>query len=282
MQREAKTYDVRSGRNRYHLIPYIGNKSGFAHIFDELIPDDTGSGSIIDVFGGSGAFAIYCSFRFGSHQVTYNDNNPVMVNFMECVRDNPGGLMERYEEHRARSGDEYFLEVRKLDISEGLDGAGRFLYLAKNAFSGKIRFNGSGRFNAPMRKSTSCPKLDEERLLDISQSIRHMKITNRPFESWSRTRNAFMYLDPPYMNNTNAHYNMVPSTESFAKFVGDITPHNRVMISEQNEPADIGIPECYAVYRVRLRRSLQYVTQNDSREIVAINYEPGKRRTTPG
>ena len=282
MQYEAKTYDVRSGRNRYHLIPYIGNKSGFAHIFDELVPDDAGSGNVIDVFGGSGAFAIYCSFRFGSRQVTYNDNNPVMVNFMECVRDDPGGLMERYEEHRARSGGEYFLEVRKLDISGGLDGAGRFLYLAKNAFSGKIRFNGSGRFNAPMRKSTRCPKLDEERLLDISQSIRHMKITNRPFESWSRTRNAFMYLDPPYMNNTNAHYNMVPSTESFARFVGDITPHNRVMISEQNEPADIGIPECYAVYRVRLRRSLQYVTQNDSREIVAINYEPGKRRAAPG
>lgn len=282
MQHEAKTYDVRSGRNRYHLIPYIGNKSGFAHIFDELVPDDAGSGSIVDVFGGSGAFAIYCSFRFGSRQVTYNDNNPVMVNFMKCVRDDPGGLMERYEEHRARSGGEYFLEVRKLDISGGPDGAGRFLYLAKNAFSGKIRFNGSGMFNAPMRKGTSCPKLDEGRLLDISQSIRHMKITNRPFESWSRTRNAFMYLDPPYMNNTNAHYNMVPSTESFAKFVGDITPHNRVMISEQNEPADIGIPECYAVYRVRLRRSLQYVTQNDSREIVAINYEPGKRRAAPG
>ena len=282
MQREAKTYDVRSGRNRYHLIPYIGNKSGFAHIFDELVPDDAGSGRIIDVFGGSGAFAIYCSFRFGSRHITYNDNNPVMVNFMECVRDDPAGLMERYEEHRARSDGEYFLEARKSDISGGLEGAGRFLYLAKNAFSGKIRFNGSGRFNAPMRKGASCPKLNEERLLDISHSIRHMKITNRPFESWSRTRGAFMYLDPPYMNNTNAHYNMVPSTESFAEFVHAITPHNRVMISEQNEPADIGIPNCYAVYRVRLRRSLQYVTQNDSREIVAINYEPGRRRAAAG
>ena len=279
MQRIDNAYDVRSGRNRCHLIPYIGNKSGFAHIFDELVPDNAGSGDIIDVFGGSGAFAIYCSFRFGSGRIKYNDNNPVVANFMECVRDDPGGLVERYGEHRANSSGEYFLEVRKMDIEHGIDGAGRFLYLAKNAFSGKIRFNGSGKFNAPKRKGARCPKLDEGRLRAISGAIRDMEITCKPFQEWGDTRDAFMYLDPPYMNNTNAHYNMVPSTESFAEFVGAITPHNRVMISEQNEPADIGIPDCYAVYGIRLRRSLQYVTQNDSREIIAINYNPGERHT---
>ena len=77
------------------------------------------------------------------------------------------------------------------------------------------------------------------------------------------------------LNNHNNHYNMVPPAEGFAKFVHAITPHNRVMISEQNEPADIGLPPCYAVYGVRLRRSLQYATRNGSREIIAVNYDPG-------
>ena len=271
----ANIYDVRNGPNRFHLIPYVGNKSGFAHIFDELVPDDAGTGEIIDVFGGSGAFAIYCSFRFGSRRITYNDNNPVLANFLECVRDDPGGLVERYGYHRARSDGGYYLETRKADIANGVEGAGRFLYLAKNAFSGKIRFNGMGRFNSPMRKGAKCPALDGERLLDIGRAIRHMKVTCRPFESWSGTRGAFMYLDPPYMNNHNNHYNMVPSTEGFARFVHTITPHNRVMISEQNEPADIGLPSCYAAYGVRLRRSLQYATRNGSREIIAVNYDPG-------
>ena len=272
---QAKTYDVRNGRNRYHLIPYVGNKSGFAHIFDDLVPDDAGSGEIVDVFGGSGAFAIYCCFRFGSNRITYNDNNPVVSNFMAQVRDDPEGLVELYGIHRARSDAEYFLSVRTQDIQTGLEGAARFLYLAKNAFSGKIRFNGAGKFNSPMRKGAGCPQLDAGRLLDISRAVRRMDVTNRPFEDWRRTRGAFLYLDPPYMNNSNGHYNMVPSTESFAGFVAEVTQHNRIMISEQNDPADIGLPGRYTVYGVRLRRSLQYATQRDSREIVALNYDPG-------
>lgn len=273
MMQTTKTYDVRNGRNKYHLIPYVGNKSGFAHIFDELIPDDAGSSEIVDVFGGSGAFAIYCSFRFGASRVTYNDNNPVVANLMACVQDDPEGLVGLYETHRSRHSGEYYLEARRGDIASGMDGAGRFLYLAKNAFSGKIRFNGEGRFNAPMRKGSKCPRLDAERLLGIGRAIRQMKITNRPFGDWRDARGAFLYLDPPYMNNTNGHYNMVPSTRDFAGFVCAVTPHNRVMISEQSDPAELGLPDCYAVHRVRLRRSLQYVTQNDSREVVAINYD---------
>lgn len=274
MSLQTKTYNVRSGRNRYHLIPYIGNKSGFTHIFDDLVPDSVGSGEIIDVFGGSGAFAIYCSFRFGSRHVIYNDNNPVVVNFIECVRDDPHGIIERYARHRDLSDGDYFLKVRGMDISNGIEAAGRFLYLAKNAFSGKIRFNGSGCFNAPMRKGAKCPLLNTERLLGISNAIQHMRVTNQSYQYWSGVSESFLYLDPPYMNNTNAHYNMVPSTAEFAEFVYNITPRNRVMISEQNQPADIGIPDCYVVYDVWLRRALQYVTQRDSHEIIAINYDP--------
>ncbi|MDE0396222.1 MAG: DNA adenine methylase [Candidatus Poribacteria bacterium] len=273
----VQQYEVRNGRNQYHLIPYIGNKSGFSHIFDDLIPDDAGEGKVVDVFGGSGAFAIYCCFRFGSENVVYNDNNPVLTNFVTSVRDNVKGLIREYNRHRAQSSTDYFLKIRTEPLTGGLKGAGRFLYLAKNAFSGKIRFNKKNRFNAPMRKSSQCPALSEERLSDISQRIRHMKITNDEFEKFRDIQHAFLYLDPPYMNNTNGHYNQVPTTESFAEFVRAISPHNRIMISEQNEPAKIGIPKTYKVYHIMLRRSLQYVTQKDSTEIIAINYSTRRR-----
>jgi len=269
----ASQYEVRNGRNQYHLIPYIGNKSGFSHIFDDLVPDDAGRGQVVDVFGGSGAFAIYCCFRFGSENVVYNDNNPVLANFVTSVRDDARGLVREYNRHRARSSPDYFLKVRTEPLTGGLRGAGRFLYLAKNAFSGKIRFNKRNVFNAPMRKGSQCPALSEGRLYDISRHIRHMKITNETFEKFRDVRRAFLYLDPPYMNNPNAHYNQVPTTDSFAQFVHETSTHNRIMISEQNEPANIGIPETYRVYRIMLRRSLQYVTQKDSTEIIAINYD---------
>ncbi len=271
-------YEIHNGRNRYHLIPYIGNKSGFSGIFDDLIPDDVVSGGrqIVDVFGGSGAFAIYCCFRFGSDNVTYNDSNPVLSNFMTAVRDNVTGLFSEFERHRMRSSPDYFTRMRTEPLTGGVKAAGRFLYLAKNAFSGKIRFNSKNKFNAPMRKGAKCPSLSKERLCAISDSICNMDIQNKDFEEFSNIRRAFLYLDPPYMNNTNGHYNGVPATESFARFVRATTKHNRIMISEQNEPDVIGIPSSYRIYRILLRRSLQYVTQKDSREIMAINYDVHK------
>lgn len=273
-------YQVRNGRNEYHLIPYIGNKSGFAHIFNKLVPISAGTGQIIDAFGGSGAFAIFCSFKFGSHNVIYNDNNPILTNFMRCVRDNPKGLMREYNIHRRRSTSEYFIETRNKPLNKGLAGAGRFLYLSKNAFSGKIRFNRSNRFNTPMRKSTRCPAMEEDRINTISSKIQHMEITNHSFEYFENTKDAFLYLDPPYMNNTNNHYNGVPDTEVFARFVNKAAQHNQIMISEQNEPVAIGITGFDHIYNIRLRRSLQYFTQNDSKEIIAINYTPDKITTT--
>lgn len=272
-------YTVGSGRNQYHLIPYIGNKSGFVDIFRRLMPPGVGNKRIVDVFGGSGAFAIYCCFEFGSDRITYNDNNPVITNFMTHVRDDPDGLIREYKTHRRMSSPEYFLKVRSQTIEKGLKDAGRFLYLAKNAFSGKIRFNGSNKFNAPMRKGAPCPVINEDKIRKISANIQNMQILNEPFEYFEGAGDAFLYLDPPYMNNPNAHYNGVPSTADFIGFVKKITPKNFVMISEQNDPDEIGLPPAYRVYEVMLRRSLQYITRRDSREIVAINYEPADTTT---
>lgn len=266
-----QTYSVR-GRSPHHLIPYIGSKSGFVHIFNDLIPNKFGSEPVIDVFGGSGAFAIYWCSRFGSEQTTYNDNNPVLVNMMRHVRDDPEGLVKQYRIHEEKSSPEYYLQVRKESIQDGLKGAGRFFYLAKNAFSGKIRFNSQNMFNSPMRKGINCPKIDHDKIYRISGAIQHMKITCESFEYYERARNTFLYLDPPYIFNTNSHYNGVPEVADFARFVKTVTPHNNVMISEQNNPKDIGIPESYSIYRINLRRSLQYKTKQESREIIAINY----------
>ena len=277
-----QTYSVRGRRSTCHLIPYIGNKSGFAHIFDDLIPDQFGYKPVVDAFGGSGAFAIYWCVRFGSEHVTYNDNNPVVVNMMRHVRDDIEGLIGQYHIHREKSSPEYYLQIRKESIQEGLKDAGRFMYLAKNAFSGKIRFNSENKFNSPMRKGVKCPKINRDKVRSISRAIRHMKITCESFDYYKRTRESFLYLDPPYMFNPNSHYNGVPEAKDFARFVHTVTPHNDIMISEQNNPEDIGIPESYRVYRINLRRSLQYITQQDSREIIAINYDPDTYRPAAG
>ena len=272
----TRRYVVRSGRNRYHLIPYIGNKSGFSHIFDDLVPADAGGGRIVDVFGGGGSFSIYCCYNFGSDRVTYNDNNPTVVNFIKCVRDDPEGLLGQYAEHRERSDPRYYLEVRDKSLDDGLVGAGRFLYLAKNAFSGKIRFNGSNKFNTPMRKDSKCPD-EPTNIRDISKIIRDIKITNESYEYYDDVKDSFLYLDPPYMGNPNNHYNGVPETEDFIGFVKRVEEKNLVMISEQNDRHTLKLSDRFRVYPVFLRRSLQYYTQSGSKEIVAVNYAPPQK-----
>jgi len=261
---------------RLKIIPYVGCKSGFAHIFDSLIPDDYGK-KIYDVFGGGGGFAFYACDRFGSKNVVYNDHNPVIINFIKSLKKNPDELFDQYQKHYEKANSDYYLEVRKMDLEDGVLGAGRFFYLAKNAFSGKIRFNSKNKFNCPMRKNTKCPQIKRETIQSLSDMIKHLKITKKDFRSYADVKDGFVYLDPPYMNNTNGHYNAVVGLNEFVEFVENIQKSNKVMISEQNHPDYLMLSSMYRVYQITLTRSLQYFTQKDSsKEIIAINYKTSK------
>ena len=258
------------------VIPYVGCKSGFAHIFDSLIPDSYGE-KIYDVFGGGGGFTFYACDRFGSKNVVYNDHNPVIINFMKSLKKSPKELFEQYQRHYKKSGPEYYLAVREKDLEDGLAGAGRFFYLAKNAFSGKIRFNSKNKFNSPMRKNAKCPQIKNDTLTFLSNTIKYLKITARDFKSYADTNRGFLYLDPPYLNNTNGHYNAVVDTDDFVDFVKTTQRYNKIMISEQNRPDYLMLSSMYRVFQVRLNRSLQYFTQKDSsNEIIAVNYHVSK------
>lgn len=270
-QTESKTeFSVRNQRSRLKIIPYVGCKSGFAHIFDALISKDT-SENIYDLFGGGGGFTIYACNRFGSERVTYNDNNPVLVNFMTQLQKSPHRLFCEYEKHRKNSSPEYYLKVRGMNIKKGVTAAGRFFYLSKNAFSGKIRFNSQNIFNTPMRKNTPCPKIKRDDIINISQVLKHLTIKNESYENFINLKQKFIYLDPPYINNTNGHYNNILEKSEFIKFVKKIKKTNKVMISEQNLPQELDLVD-FNIYNISLYRSLQYVTQNNSKEIIGINY----------
>ena len=124
-----------------------------------------------------------------------------------------------------------------------------------------------------MRKGANCPSVSLENLIYLSETISKLRIRKVDFRSFKNRRNGFMYLDPPYMNNGNGHYNATVPTEDFVDFVKHIQQYNKVMISEQNSMKSLGL-HGYKTYGVTLKRSLQYITQNKSKEIVAINYKP--------
>ncbi len=262
---------VTNKRTNLKIIPYIGCKAGFNDIFDKIIPDKLAC-RIYDIFGGGGAFSLYACNRFGSHRVTYNDNNPIVVNLIRHVQTSPNRLWELYNEHYNNSSTEYYYHVRDLCLENGVQGAANFLYLAKNAFSGKIRFNSNNKFNTPIRKGSTCPKLNLDSLLHLSKIIQDLTIINKDYKDFDCLDNSFLYLDPPYFNNTNGHYNGVLDLGEFNQFLRTIELKNKVVLSEQNHPEIFDLPKSYTVRSITLMRSLQYVTQNKSKEMIAFNY----------
>ena len=267
---QQAAFVVTNKRANLKIIPYIGCKAGFKNIFDKIIPDNLPR-RIYDVFGGGGAFSLYACSRFGSQRVTYNDNNPVVVNLIRHVQTSPLRLWELYNEHYNNSSTEYYYHVRNLCLENGVEGAANFLYLAKNAFSGKIRFNSSNRFNSPIRKGSSCPKVHLDSLLNLSKTIQNLTIMNEDYKAFACVDNAFLYLDPPYFNNTNGHYNGVLDLGEFNQFLRTVELKNKVVLSEQNHPNIFELPDSYTVRSITLMRSLQYFTQNKSHEMIAFN-----------
>ena len=95
---------------------------------------------------------------------------------------------------------------------------------------------------------------------------------NEDYKAFAYVDNSFLYLDPPYFNNTNGHYNGVLDLGEFNQFLRTIELTNKVVLSEQNHPNIFDLPESYTVRPITLMRSLQYFTQNKSEEMIAFNY----------
>ena len=262
---------VNNHKPNLRFIPYVGNKSGYADIFDKLIPDKFSKLVFYDIFGGSSSFSIYACNRFGAKNVVYNDNNFTVVNLVKTLRDNPKGLILEFRKHHARSSSEYYYYIRDLDLNDGVIGAGRFFYLAKNAFSGKIRFNSKGKFSCSMRKVPKSRDINEKTLLYISSVIKDLTIKNESFEYFYDVKNSFLYLDPPFQNNPNRHYNQQIKYNNLMEFVKKIQLLNKLMISEQDS-LFLNFSYRFTIYNVYKNKSLQYFKRKINNEIIAINY----------
>ena len=80
--------------------------------------------------------------------------------------------------------------------------------------------------------------------------IRDLTILNKDYTTLDDIRDSFLYLDPPYMNNSNGHYNAVVPLDDFISFVKNLENINNIMISEQNRPELLRLSDIYTIFPV--------------------------------
>ena len=249
------------------LMPYVGSKARFKHVFDAILPDDPDR--VVDVFGGSGAFSLYACRRYGAERVHYNDAAPAMANLMRSVQSSPREVFERWEFHSAQHSRDYFLETRETNLEDGVDAAARTLYLASNSFSGLLLLTEDGSSMAGPSSHASA-RADWCRLESTSAIIQGMAITNHDYREFWHEDSALVYLDPPYFLQRSSHYYYGGhlDLDEFKWFLAHVSLSNDVVLSEQQSPDFFGMD--WEWRPVATNHSLS--TGDPKREIIAWNW----------
>jgi DNA adenine methylase len=148
-------------------------------------------------FGGGALF-----FALLPERSIVADSNPELIHFYITLRDDLPGLIEAAR--RWKSNEITFYRVRDMNPSRlsAAARAARTLYLNRTCFNGLYRVNARGDFNVPYGRYDNPRIVDESSLKAASDALAHATIICADYLDVLRQhagRNAFVFLDPPYM-----------------------------------------------------------------------------------
>lgn len=198
------------------VLKYRGGKSREIPLFLHCIPDDFDR--YIEPFFGGGALYFYLE----PENAIVNDVNERLMQFYRQLRDNYPEMrlqLDRlqieyeanqaaYKKLKASSSDERVpnynedLYYKMRDIFNHPDGSYLdgvvYFFINKTAYSGMIRYNGSGEYNVPFGRY---PNLNTKLLTEQhSQLLQGTELYNYDYRKiFDMARNDdFIFLDPPY------------------------------------------------------------------------------------
>ena len=214
-----------------NLIKYVGNKSRLVPIIEKYIPKDTDV--LFEPFCGSASLSLSQDIPF-----YLSDAQPELINFLQCVKDNPNEVIARVGELDLKiKTEDQFMALRARDRGEGFLNSCKFSRAARYYFIVYRGYNGLYRVN--MRKQGQCntpyggtkQKLLEdypatilagsEKLLSDCRGIHLTEFDNTDIlasviDSGSK---PFVFVDPPYYNTFDQYVKDRPD-EKFWKRLG--------------------------------------------------------------
>ncbi|MBR2675163.1 MAG: DNA adenine methylase [Mogibacterium sp.] len=188
------------------ILKWVGGKRQLLEEIEKRLPKRISY--YVEPFVGGGAVL----FDRQPQYVRINDYNKELINVYRVVRDNPDALIEELKNHEKKndeSGSEWFYLVRGIDRTPEFENlsdvkrAARIIYLNKTCYNGLFRVNSAGQLNVPYGRYKH-PNIVNEvgiRALHVYFCNADIEIREGDFADCliDLPKEAFVYLDPPYM-----------------------------------------------------------------------------------
>ncbi len=194
-------------------LRYAGGKSKAIYKLEKCLPKDMSEiTEIHDCFLGGGSFPIYLTKLYPDKKFKVNDIYKPLYNFWIQLRDNGNELCDTILEIKLKNNNRDLARVlfnhQKgiIEKEETTDfyKAVAFYILNKCSFSGLISSSYS-----PLASESNFSENNIQSLKYYSELIQNWEITNLDYREFiqqnSTGPNVFLYLDPPYMINSNLY-----------------------------------------------------------------------------
>lgn len=148
-----------------------------------------------------GGGAVFFTFSDRIDRATLSDLNEELVIAYQVVKDNVEELINALTKHdrKHKENKAYYSQIRKLEPTDPIDVAARFIYLNKTCFNGLYRVNQKGKFNVPKGSYKNPTICNADNLRDASKALERVTISLGDFERVVKPSSTdFVYCDPPY------------------------------------------------------------------------------------
>lgn len=279
------------------MFPYIGGKAHHVGWMDPLFPDQFDT--FVEVFGGAGWVSIKSAKVSQATTRVYNDFNPLLANVYECLRRDPGAVLDlmdqtpkselsRYRQYQKQ----LFVDLDWHTVQLGdLDLAVKYLYLQTQVFAGTpLSANNVPYFTETKAGGKYPSKYDTLRKKLVKPAIQQRVqmitgVENLDCEDLIRkydSATTFFYVDPPYYNMEFYYSKDFPREkhQSLATTLSKIKGRFALSYYDFDDlrkfyPENQFVWHRQSVYRsaaTRSGRSQDYRTKSKGTEILIMNY----------
>lgn len=159
-------------------------------------------GKYIEPFlGGAAVF-----FALSPEEAYLSDANSELINAYNRIKNDWAKVEKRLERYHENHDSDFYYKVRKMNPTDPIARAVRFLYLNRTCFNGIYRVNKEGTFNVPIGTKSEV-RFEAGYLATVAKALKNARIRRSDFATAiGRARKGdFVFIDPPYtvMHNNN-------------------------------------------------------------------------------